>query len=80
MIKELNIIKILSHVKCHKISIITDRQEESLCVPPLVRSDKYFVSSSTCNPTGFSHWLTQSQKSSLEACAHEHGAIRVGAG
>ena len=29
---------------------------------PLVRSDKYFVSSSTCNPTACSHWLTQSQK------------------
>ena len=29
---------------------------------PLVRSDKYFVSFSTCNPTACSHWLTQSQK------------------
>ena len=29
---------------------------------PLVRTDKYFVSSSTCNPTACSHWLTQSQK------------------
>ena len=28
---------------------------------PLVRSDKYFVSFSTCNPTTCSHWLTQSQ-------------------
>ena len=31
-------------------------------VAPLVRSDKYFVSFSTCNPTACSHWLTQSQK------------------
>ena len=31
-------------------------------IPPLVRSDKYFVSVSTCNPTACSHWLTQSQK------------------
>ena len=29
---------------------------------PLVRSDKYFVSLNTCNPTACSHWLTQSQK------------------
>ena len=32
---------------------------------PLVRSDKYFVSFSTCNPTACSHWLTQSQKEAL---------------
>ena len=31
-------------------------------ISPLVRSDKYFVSFSTCNPTACSHWLTQSQK------------------
>ena len=31
-------------------------------ITPLVRSDKYFVSFSTCNPTACSHWLTQSQK------------------
>ena len=30
--------------------------------PPVVRSDKYFVSFSPCNPTTCSHWLTQSQK------------------
>ena len=30
--------------------------------PPLVRTDKYFVSFSSCNPTAFSHWFTQSQK------------------
>ena len=34
----------------------------SLHYAPLVRSDKYFVSVSTCNPTACSHWLTQSQK------------------
>ena len=30
--------------------------------PHLVRTDKYFVSFSTCNPNTCSHWLTQSQK------------------
>ena len=33
-----------------------------LLMSPLVRTDKYFVSFSSCNPTAFSHWLTQSQK------------------
>ena len=31
-------------------------------LPPLVGTDKCFVSFSTCNPNTCSHWLTQSQK------------------
>ena len=51
--------------KCYLISTMHSGVTQSLClhnITPLVRSDKYFVSFSTCNPTTCSHWLTQSQK------------------
>ena len=63
---------------------------------PLVRTDKYFVSFSTCNPTldqACSHWLTQSyllthslfllflaQHNKLVTTSHEQGAVIIEAG
>ena len=39
-----------------------DTKRDIELATPLVRTDKIFVSFSSCNPTAFSHWLTQSQK------------------
>ena len=45
-------------------SSMFDIANRTVCTPRprLVRTDKCFVSFSTCNPNTCSHWLTQSQK------------------
>ena len=55
--------KFLSSASSQAILQSAGTEIESLTelMTPLVRSDKYFVSFSTCNPTTCSHWLTQSE-------------------
>merc|ERR1712155_418937 len=53
---------IVHKIMVHRIMVHRMQEQDAQGPSPLVRSDKYFVSFSTCNPTACSHWFTQSQK------------------